>query len=436
MLLTLRTDASGKKVCSVQTERKIKMSLIVQKFGGTSVGTVEKINHAADRVIEEKKKGNDCVVVVSAMGQTTDQLIQLAKEISSKPPERELDMLLATGEQVAGALFAMALQNKGYAAVSLTGWQAGIQTEAVFGKARIMHIDAKRIEKELAEGKIVVVAGFQGVTDTGEIATLGRGGSDTTAVALAAALKADKCDIYTDVTGVFTTDPRFIKGARKLKQISYDEMLELANLGAGVIHPRAVELAKNYQIPLEIRSSAEREEGTIIGEESDMEENLIVRGVAFEDDVTKVTVLGLPKSTTSLSTIFTTLARYNINVDIIIQSTTEDNIANLSFSIHTKDMEETYAALENNKTALNYESIQFESNLAKVSIVGSGMISNPGVAAQMFEALASDQIPIKMVSTSEIKVSAVVPKEKMIRAAEILHRTFNLEKASSAELVQ
>jgi len=280
------------------------------------------------------------------------------------------------------------------------------------------------------------VAGFQGVTDTGEIATLGRGGSDTTAVALAAALKADKCDIYTDVTGVFTTDPRFIKGARKLKQISYDEMLELANLGAGVIHPRAVELAKNYQIPLEIRSSAEREEGTIIGEESDMEENLIVRGVAFEDDVTKVTVLGLPKSTTSLSTIFTTLARYNINVDIIIQSTTEDNIANLSFSIHTKDMEETYAALENNKTALNYESIQFESNLAKVSIVGSGMISNPGVAAQMFEALASDQIPIKMVSTSEIKVSAVVPKEKMIRAAEILHRTFNLEKASSAELVQ
>lgn len=412
------------------------MALIVQKFGGTSVGTVEKINHAADRVIEEKKKGNDCVVVVSAMGQTTDQLIQLAKEISSKPPERELDMLLATGEQVAGALFAMALQNKGYAAVSLTGWQAGIQTEAVFGKARIMHIDAKRIEKELAEGKIVVVAGFQGVTDTGEIATLGRGGSDTTAVALAAALKADKCDIYTDVTGVFTTDPRFIKGARKLKQISYDEMLELANLGAGVIHPRAVELAKNYQIPLEIRSSAEREEGTIIGEESDMEENLIVRGVAFEDDVTKVTVLGLPKSTTSLSTIFTTLARYNINVDIIIQSTTEDNIANLSFSIHTKDMEETYAALENNKTALNYESIQFESNLAKVSIVGSGMISNPGVAAQMFEALASDQIPIKMVSTSEIKVSAVVPKEKMIRAAEILHRTFNLEKASSAELVQ
>lgn len=436
MLLTLRTDASGKKVCSVQTERKIKMALIVQKFGGTSVGTVEKINHAADRVIEEKKKGNDCVVVVSAMGQTTDQLIQLAKEISSKPPERELDMLLATGEQVAGALFAMALQNKGYAAVSLTGWQAGIQTEAVFGKARIMHIDAKRIEKELAEGKIVVVAGFQGVTDTGEIATLGRGGSDTTAVALAAALKADKCDIYTDVTGVFTTDPRFIKGARKLKQISYDEMLELANLGAGVIHPRAMELAKNYQIPLEIRSSAEREEGTIIGEESDMEENLIVRGVAFEDDVTKVTVLGLPKSTTSLSTIFTTLARYNINVDIIIQSTTEDNIANLSFSIHTKDMEETYAALENNKTALNYESIQFESNLAKVSIVGSGMISNPGVAAQMFEALASDQIPIKMVSTSEIKVSAVVPKEKMIRAAEILHRTFNLEKASSAELVQ
>lgn len=405
------------------------MSLIVQKFGGTSVATVDKINHAAERVIEERKKGNDCVVVVSAMGNTTDQLIQLAKMISFKPCKRELDMLLATGEQVTSALLAMALQNKGYKAVSLLGWQAGIKTEAVFGNARVMKIDPTRIKKELSDGKIAVVAGFQGITDTGEISTLGRGGSDTTAVALAAALQAEKCYIYTDVTGVFTSDPRFIKGARKLKQISYDEMLELANLGAGVIHPRAVELAKNYQIPIEIRSSMEREEGTIIREESDMEENLIVRGVAFEDDVTKVTVLGLPKSTTSLSTIFTTLARYNINVDIIIQSTTKENTANLSFSIHTKDMEETYAALENNKTALNYESIQFESDLAKVSIVGSGMISNPGVAAQMFEALAADQIPIKMVSTSEIKVSAVVPKEKMIRAAEILHRTFNLEKA-------
>src|SRR5690606_8565808 len=234
------------------------------------------------------------------------------------------------------------------------------------GKARIEEIDGTAMLRDMEAGVVPIVAGFQGVGPNDRIATLGRGGSDTTAVALAAALKADKCDIYTDVTGVFTTDPRFIKGARKLKQISYDEMLELANLGTGVIHPRAVELAKNYQIPLEIRSSAEREEGTIIGEESDMEENLIVRGVAFEDDVTKVTVLGLPKSTTSLSTIFTTLARYNINVDIIIQSTTEDNIANLSFSIHTKDMEETYAALENNKTALNYESIQFESNLAKV----------------------------------------------------------------------
>lgn len=404
------------------------MSLTVLKFGGTSVGTAEKILHAAKRVIEEKKKGNDCVVVVSAMGKTTDQLLDLAEEISPKPDKRELDMLLTTGEQITIALFSMALQQEGYTAVSLTGWQAGIQTEAIFGNARITKINTKRIENELSNGKIVVVAGFQGITETGEISTLGRGGSDTTAVALAAALNAEKCQIFTDVTGVFTSDPRYIKDARKLSGLTYDEMLEFANLGAGVIHPRAVEFAKNYRIPFEIRSSIEQEEGTIIGEENKMEENLIVRGVAFEDDITKVTVLGLPNSYTSLSTIFTTLARHNINVDIIIQSTTEENIANLSFSIKTGDLEDTYAALENNKTALNYDSIQFESGLAKVSIVGSGMISNPGVAAQMFEALATDQIPIKMVSTSEIKVSAVVPAGAMLTAAEILHRAFKLGK--------
>lgn len=404
------------------------MSLIVQKFGGSSVASTEKIKHVANRIVEEKQRGNDCVVVVSAMGKTTDGLVKLAHEISEKPDKREMDMLLTTGEQITISLLAMALLEKGYEAISFTGWQAGIRTEAVFSNARILNIDTERIQGELAKGKIVIVAGFQGVTETGEISTLGRGGSDTTAVALAAALKAEKCDIYTDVTGVYTTDPRKVKDARKLSQVTYDEMLELANLGAGVLHPRAVEFAKNYGVPLEIRSSMEKEKGTIIGEENNMEQNLVVRGVAFEDEVTKVTVLGLPNSYRSLSTIFTTLAHHKINVDIIIQSTTEDNITNLAFSIKSEDLQETYEALENNKSVLNYQSIQFESGMAKVSIVGSGMISNPGVAAEMFEALAGDQIPIKMVSTSEIKVSAVVPSEDMLRSAEVLHRTFKLGK--------
>lgn len=269
------------------------MGLIVQKFGGTSVGSVEKILNVAYRVIEEKQRGHDVVVVVSAMGKSTDSLVALAKEITEQPSSREMDMLLTTGEQVTISLLTMALQNKGYDAVSYTGWQAGIETENIHGNARITNIDTAKLKERLNEGKIAVVAGFQGVTAEGEITTLGRGGSDTTAVALAAALKADKCDIYTDVPGVFTTDPRYVKTARKLAGISYDEMLELANLGAGVLHPRAVEFAKNYQVPLEVRSSTEKEAGTLIEEESSMEQNLIVRGIAFEDQITRVTVCGL-----------------------------------------------------------------------------------------------------------------------------------------------
>jgi aspartate kinase len=272
----------------------------------------------------------------------------------------------------------------------------------------------------------VIVAGFQGVTESGEITTLGRGGSDTTAVALAAALGADKCDIYTDVTGVFTTDPRYVKSARKLLDISYDEMLELANLGAGVLHPRAVEFAKNYNVKLEVRSSLEKMEGTVIKGDADMEQNLVVRGVAFEDQITRVSVLGLDNSLTGLSTIFTTLAKHHINVDIIIQSTTEAESTNLSFSIKTEDLNETLSVLENNKALLNYDRIEAENELAKVSIVGSGMISNPGVAAQMFEVLASNEIQIKMVSTSEIKVSAVVEEKLMIKSVEALHDAFGL----------
>lgn len=402
------------------------MGLIVQKFGGTSVGSVERIKHAASRIQEEQNNGNAVVVVVSAMGKTTDQLVAMANEISGSPSKREMDMLLSTGEQVTIALLTMALAQKGIDAVSFTGWQAGIRTEAVHGNARILDIKTGKIEKELDMDKVVIVAGFQGVTEEGEITTLGRGGSDTTAVALAAALKADKCDIYTDVTGVFTTDPRYVKSARKLQSVSYDEMLELANLGAGVLHPRAVEFAKNYGVPIEVRSSMERERGTIIEEENGMEQNLVVRGVAFEDQITRVSVIGMANPFKGLSTIFTTLAQNHINVDIIIQSRTEAATANISFSIKSNDLADTLHVLESNKELLKYEAIESETGLAKVSIVGSGMVSNPGVAAKMFEILEGNGVQVKMVSTSEIKVSTVIEETQMVNAVESLHEAFEL----------
>nr|WP_087992361.1 aspartate kinase [Bacillus subtilis] len=408
------------------------MGLIVQKFGGTSVGSVEKINNAANRVIAEKQKGHQVVVVVSAMGKSTDALVSLAKDTTDQPSKREMDMMLATGEPVTISLLSMALQEKGYDAVSYTGWQAGIRTESVHGNARITDIDTTVLADQLEQGKVVIVAGFQGMTEDCEITTLGRGGSDTTAVALAAALKADKCDIYTDVTGVFTTDPRYVKSARKLAGISYDEMLELANLGAGVLHPRAVEFAKNYQLPLEVRSSTETEAGTLIEEESSMEQNLIVRGIAFEDQITRVTIYGLTSGLTTLSTIFTTLAKRNINVDIIIQTQAGDHDAGISFSVKSEDADQTVEVLEEYKGALEFEKIETESKLAKVSIVGSGMVSNPGVAAEMFAVLAEKNILIKMVSTSEIKVSTVVSENDMVKAVEALHDAFELSKHPSA----
>ncbi len=403
------------------------MGVIVQKFGGTSVGSVERILNVANLVIEEKEQGNDVVVVVSAMGKTTDSLVKLANDITSRPSKREMDMLLTTGEQVTISLLTMALQEKGYDAISLTGWQLGIETEPVHSNARITNIDPSRIQGELKKGRIIVAAGFQGWTKEHEITTLGRGGSDTTAVALAVALQAERCDIYTDVDGVYTTDPRYISSARKLSSISYDEMLELANLGAGVLHPRAVEFAKNYSIPLVVRSSMERIDGTMIEEEASMEQSLVVRGIAFEDNITRVTVFGLKNALTGLSAIFSTLAKNQINVDIIIQSQTDENCTNLSFSIKHNDLEETTRVLETYKDDLNFTHIEQESNLAKVSIVGSGMISNPGVAAEMFQVLADNDIVVKMVSTSEIKVSTVVDRENMVKAAEVLHTAFHLD---------
>ncbi|EMY3752289.1 aspartate kinase [Listeria monocytogenes] len=404
------------------------MGLVVLKFGGTSVSTVDKIGKTADQAIYEKKQGNKVIVVVSAMGKSTDKLVAMAEEISEAPDKREMDMLLSTGEQITIALLAMTLKEKGHDAISYTGWQAGIETEAVHSNARIADIDSARIESALDAGQIVVVAGFQGFTTDGEITTLGRGGSDTTAVAIASALNAVKCAICTDVVGVFTTDPRYVKKAQKLEQITYDEMLELANLGAGVLHPRSVEYAKNFRIPLEVRASHEQVPGTMIEEDLTMENTKVVRGIAFEDQIIRVTIHWKQKEAMRVSKVFTKLAENNIDVDIIIQGITGLGHGNLSFTIKTSALLATLAVLEESKELLQIEKLESEQDLAKVSIVGSGMVSNPGVAAQMFEALTENNIPIKMISTSEIKVSTVVPARKMVEAAQVLHDQFELDK--------
>lgn len=407
------------------------MTVIVQKYGGTSVASVEKIQHVASRIEKAVREGNRLVVVVSAMGKTTDDLLRLAEQISDDPNKREVDMLLATGEQVTIALLAIALQERGLNATSFTGWQAGIKTDRFHSNARILSIDTKTVEAKLDEGHVVIVAGFQGVSEDGEITTLGRGGSDTTAVALAAALGAKRCEIYTDVTGVYTTDPRYVKSARKLAEISYDEMLEMANLGASVLHPRAVEFAKNYNVPLIVASSMTEEEGTLIKEEVSMEKQLVVRGIAFENDVTKITVAGLANDIHLLPTLFGALAEHNINVDIIIQNQADEEHVNISFSITQSSLKETLAVLKELQPKLGYSSIYYEEGLAKVSIVGSGMASNPGVAAKMFDVLAQNNIAVKMVSTSEIKVSVVIDEDDMILAVEMLHQAFELSESVS-----
>ncbi|KOF11748.1 aspartate kinase [Planococcus glaciei] len=402
------------------------MKTVVMKFGGTSVATPEKIIGVAKRAIREKEKGHRVVIVVSAMGKTTDTLLALAGEISAEPSKREMDMLLATGEQVTISLLAMAFKSLGHEALSFTGWQAGIETESVPRNARIETIHTERLERVLDNGFICVVAGFQGVDRIGNITTLGRGGSDTTAVALAAALGADKCEIYTDVDGVYTSDPRSVTGARKLEQISYDEMLELANLGAGVLHPRAVEFAKNNKVPLSVRASYSDEPGTIIQEVFTVEKNLIVRGVAFEPGIARVTVSYKKPFNGSLANIFTKLAEHHIDVDIIVQSITDEFPPSVSFSIKEESLEETKRVLNEFQEDIRFSAANYEVGLSKVSIVGSGMVSNPGVAAQMFDILRVQGIPVKMVSTSEIKISVVVPETDMQAAANALHDAFGL----------
>ena len=404
------------------------MERIVMKFGGTSVANPEKIAQAAKRVAQEVRQGKQVAVIVSAMGKTTDELLTLAREVNPKAGRRELDMLLTTGEQVTASLLAMAIAAEGLEAYSYTGWQAGVTTEAVHGNARIEQVHADKILSTIDTGAVAVVTGFQGVDEAGELTTLGRGGSDTSAVAIAIAIEAAVCDIYTDVEGVFTTDPRLIGQARKLEEISYDEMLEIATLGAGVLHPRAVEFAKNHQMPLRVRPAHLEGEGTVIKEEIDLENNLTVRGIAFERDVVRITVMYDVPYNGSLANIFTTLAKQHINVDIIVQTIMEGVQPSVSFSIKKEDFAEVLNVLETNRETLGYRQADFEVGLAKVSIVGSGMVSNPGVAATMFDTLRNASIPVKMVSTSEIKVSVVIPESEMDKAVAVLHEQYGLDK--------
>ncbi len=398
------------------------------KFGGTSVANEERIERAASLIVDEVRRGKQVAVVVSAMGKTTDELLALANGINANAERRELDMLISTGEQVTASLLAMAISAKGIPANSFTGWQAGMQTESVHGNARIENVNPEKVLKILEAGGVAVITGFQGIDQQGELTTLGRGGSDTSAVAVAIALEASCCDIYTDVEGVFTTDPRVIDDARKLLEISYDEMLELANLGAGVLHPRAIEFAKNHNLTLRVRPAHMDGAGTLIREEIELENNLIVRGVAFEKEIVRITVMYDIPYNGSLANVFTKLAENHINVDIIVQTIMEGEQPSVSFSIKNEDFAEAVNVLEMNKNELGYRRADFEVGLAKVSIVGSGMVSNPGVAAKMFDILRNASIPIKMVSTSEIKVSVVIPGSDMEKAVAVLHEGFSLAK--------
>jgi len=399
------------------------VGIIVQKFGGSSVANAEKIFNVAGRIQDAYDEGNSVVVVVSAQGDTTDDLIEKAAEINEKPSKREMDVLLSTGEQITIALLAMALEKNKYPVVSLTGWQTPIKTNMVYGSARIEKVETTRLVNELDKGRIVIVAGFQGVNNVNDITTLGRGGSDTTAVALAAALRADVCEIYTDVDGVYTCDPRIVPDARKLNDISYDEMLELASLGANVLHNRSVEMAKKYHVDLEVKSSFQKVAGTKVKEAGSVEK-LLVRGVARDNDVARIAVIGVDDTPGKAYRMFALLAKKNINVDVILQSIGRDDSKDISFTVSRSQMEEAIKVLNDNLEDIGAKAITHDEKISKVSIVGSGMLSNPGVAARMFEALYDANINIRMISTSEIKVSVLIDEDMAEKAVQAIHHKF------------
>jgi aspartate kinase len=401
--------------------------LIVQKYGGSSVADAGRIRRVARRIADVRVEGHQVVVVVSAMGDSTDNLMQLVKEITPNPPDRELDVVLSTGEQVSIALLAMAVNDLGVPAISLTGFQVGIFTDNVHTKASILEVATKRLRDELKRGSVVVVAGFQGIDRVNDITTLGRGGSDTTAVAIAAALEADVCEIYTDVDGIYTTDPRMVPEACKLNRVSYCEMLELANLGAVVLHPRSVELAMHYGIPLHVRSSFNKHTGTLVKEEEDMEKALVVTGVAYDLDVAKIGLYNVYDKPGIAYKLFRNLADENINVDMIVQGAMYDGRNDISFTCTQGDLHKALEVVDELTDDLGADGVTSDDSVAKVSIVGAGMISNPGVAALMFEALSNEGINIEMISTSEIKISCIIKADQVTRAVRTLHKQFNLE---------
>ena len=400
--------------------------LVVKKFGGTSVANKERIYNVARRCIEDYNAGNDVVVILSAMGKMTDELIEKAKDINPNPSRRELDMLLTVGEQTSVALMAMAMANLGVPAISLNAFQVSMHTTSNYGNARLKRIDTERISHELESRKIVIITGVQGVNKYDDYTTLGRGGSDTTAVAIAAALRADKCEIYTDVDGVYTADPRIVKKARKLNEITYDEMLDLATLGAGVLHNRSVEMAKKYGVTLVVRSSLTNEEGTIVKEDVKVEK-MLVSGVAVDKSAERISIIGLEDKPGTAFRVFDALAKANVNVDMILQSVGRDNTKDISFTVDGNFGEDALKVLEENQARLKYQNIEMEKNVAKVSIVGAGMMSNPGVAAKMFECLYNEHINIKMISTSEIRVTVLIDVNDAEKAANAIHDIFGLD---------
>ena len=409
------------------------MALIVKKFGGSSVGSTEKIMNVAKRIIEEKKPGDQIVMVVSAMGDTTDELIELAKGINSNPYQysREMDMLLTTGEQVSISLLTMAFKSLGQKAISLTGPMVGMRTNSVHTKGKIVDIKPSRVRKELEKGKIVVVAGFQGADEKGDPVTLGRGGSDTSAVALAGALKADACEIYTDVDGVYSADPRLVPDARKMKEITYDEMLEMARLGAGVMQPRSVEMGMYFNIPIHVRSTFTNKPGTMIREAYTMEEkDFLIRGVAHDSNVAKVAVLGVPNDPGVAHAIFSALSEKNIAVDMIVQSirNIEKNVTDMVFTITQDDLAEAKKIVDGVAEKLHAVAVLIEEDVAKVSIVGAGMLGNPGIATRMFGALADAKVNIDAISTSEISISCLIKGSQLKEAANAIHKEFFPEK--------
>ncbi|MEE1526588.1 MAG: aspartate kinase [Blautia sp.] len=400
--------------------------LIVKKFGGTSVADKERIFNVAKRCIEDYEKGNDVVVVLSAMGKYTDELIEKAHDINPNPPKREMDMLFTIGEQMSVSLMAMAMAQLGVRAVSLNAFQVSMHTTSSYGNARLKKIDTERIKRELEDRKIVIVTGFQGINKYDDYTTLGRGGSDTTAVALAAALHADACEIYTDVDGVYTADPRLVPTATKLKEITYDEMLDLATLGAGVLHNRSVEMAKKYGVRLVVRSSLNNSEGTVVKEVVNKVERMIISGVALDKNADRISVIGIQDMPGSAFKLFNTLAKKNINVDIIIQSVGRDGTKDISFTVSHENLEEAIALLEEKKEALGFEKVEYNCDVAKLSIVGAGMMSNPGVAAKMFECLYNQDVNINMIATSEIRITVLVAQKDAVAAMNAVHEAFGL----------